>query len=238
MASKFDANPSRWTCIHPTTFCEGYFKVLRKKYPCPLYAKCRQGEREGKNYYEYPMTQVPRKHTYYEQLDPTWNEKHTIRRNELVKAFTPEVWSGYVRTANRKNRAKRNEIANEARKKRVEQRWEREIEERGAMWFGPGARHILLRCGEACDACPYGGIGRCKYTDEDEDVLFRQEYPDWKPPNFAKRAKRREYKRRRLAKLKASGLCIRCGKRKADPGMTTCYKCREDQRLKYTKRGW
>ena len=43
------------------------------------------------------------------------------------------------------------------------------------------------------------------------------------------KACKREYNRQRRAKLWAMGFCKACGKRKADPGYTTCTRCRTRQ---------
>jgi hypothetical protein len=45
-----------------------------------------------------------------------------------------------------------------------------------------------------------------------------------------------EYLRERRARLKAQGLCIRCGKRPAEAGKTRCRECADREQAKENKR--
>ena len=45
----------------------------------------------------------------------------------------------------------------------------------------------------------------------------------------------REYMRKRRAKLKAMGICTRCGKGKLTDNYSCCEKCRLKDKMRYTK---
>lgn len=83
--------------------------------------------------------------------------------------------------------------------------------------------------------CPYCGVrdpepGRVLCLPCKRRIKTLRERKD--PGNV----KHNEYGRERRARLKAAGLCVDCGKAKAEEGRTRCQRCEE--RMKESRKKW